>query len=131
MFIFTPMFSTPLYKTLARKSAICFALSAMAFLAFASKGGGGDDKNKNNPITNQFTPIRTASGFTLKAGPVYRGSHLFHQQKKKDAVLISSVVTYQRGNTTFILPYKSRVTLPQNCSKSNLNVVDFRINLRK
>lgn len=125
------MFRPHIYKTLARKSAICFVLTAMAFLAFASKGGGGGDKNKNNPITNQFTPIRTAGGFTLKAGPVYRGSHLFNQERKKDAVHISSVVTYQRGNTTFILPYKSRVALPKNCAKSNLNVVDLRINLRK
>ncbi|HEY0680406.1 MAG TPA: hypothetical protein VGD17_19120 [Chitinophagaceae bacterium] len=122
-----------IFTTLARKSAICFVLTATAILTFASKGGGGGDKNKNVPITSQFTPIRTASGFTLKAGPTYRGSHLFNQEKKKDAVLFNSVITYQRGNTTFILPYKSRVTLNMNktCSKSNLNVVDLKFNLRK
>jgi hypothetical protein len=133
LFIFTAMFlPRSIYTTLARKSAICFALTAMAILTFASKGGGGGDKDKKLPITSQFTPIRTASGFTLKAGPVYRGSHLFTQEKKKDAVLFNSVVTYQRGNTTYILPYRSKVTLPsKNCMKSNLNVVDLRINLRK
>jgi len=127
------MLAPRLYKTLARKSAICFMLTAMAILAFASKGGGGGDKGKSNPITNQFTPIRTSGGFTLKAGPTYRGSLLFNQEKKKDAVSFNSLVTYQRGNTTFILPYKSKVTLPsnKNCFKSNLNVVDFKINLRK
>jgi hypothetical protein len=126
------MFIPPIYKTLARKSAICFVLTAMAILAFASKGGGGGDKGKSNPITNQFTPIRTSGGFTLKAGPTYRGSLLFNQEKKKDVVLFNSVVTYQRGNTTFILPYKSKITLPtKNCVKNNLNVVDFKINLHK
>jgi hypothetical protein len=126
------MLTPHLYKTLARKSAICFVLTATAILAFASKGGGGGDKGKKNPITSQFTPIRTAGGFTLKAGPTYRGSMLFNQEKKKDVVLLNSVITYQRGNTTFILPYKSKVTLPaKNCMKSNLNVVDFKINLRK
>lgn len=127
------MFTPRIYKTLARKSAICFALTAMAFLAFASSGGGGGDKGKNNPITNQFTPIRTSGGFTLKAGPTYRGSLLFNQEKKKDVISFNSVVTYQRGNTTYILPYKSKVSLPanKNCFKSNLNVVDFKINLRK
>lgn len=127
------MFAPRLYKTLARKSAICFVLTAMAFLAFASKGGGGGDKGKSNPITSQFTPIRTSGGFTLKTGPIYRGSQLFNQEKKKDVISFNSIVTYQRGNTTFILPYKSKVTLPtgKNCMKSNLNVVDFKINLRK
>jgi hypothetical protein len=118
-------------KTLARKSAICFALTALAILTFASKGGGGGDKDKRVPLTKQFTPIRTASGFTLKAGPVYRGSQLFTQEKKKDAVTFNSVITYSRGNTTYILPYKYRVNYPSAKQKNNLNVVDLKINLGK
>ena len=75
-----------IFRTLARKSAICFALIAVGFLTFASKGGGGGDKDKKVPVTNHFTPIRTTNGFTLKSGPVYRGSQLFSQQKKNDVV---------------------------------------------
>jgi hypothetical protein len=121
-----------IFRTLARKSAICFALTTMAILTFASSGGGGGDKNKM-PSTNQFTPIRTTSGFTLKAGPTYRGSHLFNQEKKKDAMLFNSVITYKRGNTTFILPYKYKMNLvsAKTCTKSNLNVVDLKINLHR
>ncbi|HYF29905.1 MAG TPA: hypothetical protein VD993_02190 [Chitinophagaceae bacterium] len=103
----------------------------MAILTFASKGGGGGEKNKNVPAANYFTPIRTANGFTLKSGPVYRGSQLFTQQKKNDVITFTSVITYQRGNTTFILPYKNRVSVPTTKVKNNLNVVDFKINLRK
>lgn len=120
-----------IYKTLARKSAICFAMTAIAVLTFASKGGGGGDKDKNTPVTSHFTPIRTTNGFTLKSGPVYRGSQLFTQQKKNDVVTFTSVITYKRGNTTFILPYKNRVSLPTAKVKNNLNVVDFKINIRK
>jgi hypothetical protein len=120
-------------RTLARKSAICFALTIMAILTFASSGGGGGDKNKSMPATNQFTPIRTTNGFTLKSGPTYRGSQLFNQEKKKDALVFNSVITYKRGNTTFILPYKYKMNLPniKNCAKSNLNVVDVKINLHR
>ena len=115
-----------------RRSTACFLLTATVILAFASKGGGGGDRNKKVPITKHFTPIRTASGFTLKAGPVYRGSHLFNSEKKKDVVTFNSVITYQRGNTTYILPYKSRVNVcSKSAAKSNFNVVDLRINLRK
>lgn len=122
-----------IFKTLARKSAICFVLTAMAILTFASSGGGGGSKGKNVPAASQFTPIRTANGFTLKAGPTYRGSQLFTQEKKKDAVLFNSVITYQRGNTTFILPYKYKMNLQpnRNCTKSNLNVVDVKFRLHK
>ncbi|MGB8192631.1 MAG: hypothetical protein WCF67_11965 [Chitinophagaceae bacterium] len=105
----------------------------MAILTFASSGGGGGNKGKNIPATSAFTPIRTANGFTLKSGPTYRGSQLFNQEKKKDAVTFNSVITYQRGNTTFILPYKYKMNLPatKNCTKSNLNVVDVKINLHR
>ena len=120
-----------IFQTLARKSAICFVLTAMAFLTFASKGGGGGDKNKNVPVTSHFTPIRTTNGFTLKSGPTYRGSQLFSQQKKNDVITFNSVITYKRGNTTFILPYKYKMSLPSNKTKNNLNVVDFKLNLRK
>lgn len=118
-------------RTLARKSAICFALTAMAILTFASKGDGGGEKDKKIPITKKFTPIRTGSGFTLKAGPTYRGSQLFTQEKKKDAVTFNSVITYSRGNTTYILPYKYKVALPASKQKNNLNVVDVKIPLKK
>ncbi|HEX6180081.1 MAG TPA: hypothetical protein VFZ47_02490 [Chitinophagaceae bacterium] len=121
-----------IFQTLARKSAICFALTVIAILTFASKGGGGGDKNKNVPVTSQFTPIRTTNGFTLKSGPVYRGSQLFSQQKKNDVITLNSVITYKKGNTTYILPYRYRMNLPTNTAKkNNLNVVDFKINLRK
>lgn len=121
-----------IFQTLARKSATCFALTAIAILTFASKGGGGGDKNKNVPVTSHFTPIRTTNGFTLKAGPVYRGSQLFSQQKKNDVITFNSVITYKRGNTTYILPYKYRMNLPaNNKAKNNLNAVDLKINLRK
>jgi hypothetical protein len=127
------MFSSPTIKTLARKSALCFALTAMAFLTFASSGGGGDKSSKSIPMTNQFTPIRTTGGFTLKSGPVYRGSNLLNSQKQKDgAVTFNSVVTYKRGNTTFILPYKYKMNMPaRSCNKTNLNAVDIKIPLRK
>lgn len=123
--------SRTIFRTLARKSAICFALIAIGFLTFASKGGGGGDKDKKTPVTSHFTPIRTTGGFTLKAGPVYRGSQLFSQQKKNDVVTFNTVITYKRGNTTFILPYKYKMSLPNNKAKNNLNAVDLKINLRK
>lgn len=122
-----------IFRTLARKSAICFVLTIMAILTFASSGGGGGDKNKSMPTASKFTPIRTTSGFTLKSGPTYRGSQLFNQEKKKDAMVFNSVITYKRGNTTFILPYKYKMNLAstKSCLKTNLNVVDVKINLHR
>jgi hypothetical protein len=113
-----------------RKALVCFALTAIVILTFASSGGGGGDKDKNRlNLAKDFTTIRTSGGFTLKAGPLYGGSQLLNMQKQRDVVVLSSVVTYQKGNTTFILPYKYRMAKPS--AKSNLNAFDVKINLHK
>jgi len=109
---------------------MCFALTAMVILTFGSSGGGGGDKNRSLiNFKKDFTTIRTTGGFTLKAGPSYGGSQLLNVQKQKDVVLLNTVVTYQKGNTTFILPYKYRMAKP--VAKSNLSVFDVKFNLHK
>jgi len=113
----------------ARKVMVCFALIAVAALTFGSTGGGGGNRNSSLSFNKDFTTIRTTGGFTLKAGPMYRGSQLLNMQKQKDVVLLKSVVTYQKGNTTFILPYQYKMAKP--AMKSNLNAVDVKINLHK
>ncbi len=116
-------------RNIVRKAAICFALTAVAVITFGSSGGGGGDKNKNRNFNKDFTTIRTSSGFTLKAGPMYNGSQSLNVRNQKDVVCLSSIVTYQKGNTTFILPYKSRMS--RTTLKSNLNALDVKIKLGK
>jgi len=124
------MFSTTTIKkrSFFRKTGICFAFIAMGFLTFGSSGGGGG-KSRNDLNFKDFTPIRTSGGFTLKAGPLYRGSQLLNMHQQNNTVVLSTVVTYQRGNTTYILPYKYRMTKPS--VKSNLTALDVKIPLHK
>ena len=99
-------------------------------LAVASSGGG---KKKKSASTRQssFTPIRTTKGFTMKAGPTYTGSHIFNsRQTTTGFVMYNTVVTYQKGNMIFILPYQYKMN-KQTTIKSNMNVLDLKIKLRK
>jgi len=122
--------SATISKSFFRKSGICLALTAMVILAFASSGGGGR-KNKNSLDFNKdFAPVRTTGGFTMKAGPWYKGSQLLTIQKQKDFVLFNSIVTYQKGNVTYILPYKYKMSKPSG-SRNNLDAVDIKIRLHK
>ena len=118
-----------------RQTAISLLLVAVVGLAIASKGGGGDKKNTPSfPFKSSFTPIRTANGFTLKAGPAYTGSFLLGQEKTANYISLNTIATYQKGNTIFVLPYKYKVpTSPYlNLSgKTNLQVLDFKIRMHK
>jgi hypothetical protein len=113
---------------LTRKMAISAALIGITVVAFASMGGG---KSKSKKVTAGFTPIRTSQGFTLKAGPTYRGSMILNQERTDHYIAFNSLVTYQNGNTTYILPNRYRVNLCSAGTRSNLQLLNFKINLHK
>lgn len=114
-----------------RKALICASLLAMVGLALASKGGGGD-KKANMPLKTSFVPIRTTTGFTLKTGPTFTGSMVTGAEKTPDYVSVHTLITYQHGNTTYIMPhtyhFNSGVYM-RNTSGSNLSLLDLRINM--
>ena len=122
-------------RRLIRLTTVSVLLIAVAGLTFASKGGGGDKKKtKDIPYSNTFTPIHTTNGFTLKAGPSFRGSYLLGQEKTKNYLAFNTLVTYQKGNSIFILPYKYRIntsTFFNSSNKTNLQLLDLRIKMHK
>jgi hypothetical protein len=118
-------------KKLMRLSCLS-VLMIVAVLAFASKGGGG--KKKIPALKNDFVPIRTTSGFTLRSGVSYSGSHIFGVEKNDKSFSFNTVVTYQKGNTIYILPYKYKVNTPAfntNSAKSNFQMLNFKIKIHK
>lgn len=122
-------------RKLIRKVIISTMMIAVVGLAFASKGGGGDKKsNSRIPLKTEFTPIRTTAGFTLKTGPSYTGSILLGQEKTKNYISINSLVTYEKGNSIFIIPYSYKVNTPalmDGSRKTNLQLLDLRIKMHR
>lgn len=115
-----------------RLSVVSILLLAVAVLAFASKGGG--EKKKHTPFENTFTPINAASSFTLKQTPVYSGTLLNFQPQADNRISLNAMITYQRGNTTFILPYQYKVCIgpvSNNSGKTNLQFLGIKIQIPK
>jgi hypothetical protein len=118
-------------KTL-RLATVSFMLFAVTALAFASKGGG--EKKKRHEFENRFTPINAASSFTLKKSPLYSGSTVVIRPQADNRISMNAMITYQRGNTTFILPYQYKVNIEPITdygSKSNLQFLGVRIQMPK
>jgi len=118
-------------RKLILQSLLSISMIVFVVLAFASKGGG--DKKKNASTKIDFAPINISSAFTLKNGTSYMGSHIFSQQKEKASFSMNTVVTYQNGNTVYIMPYKYKISIaPLNsASKTNLQLLDFKIKVHK
>lgn len=64
---------------------------------------GGDEKTKSGTYSN----LRSTMHFSLKDSyTVRRNSKLF--QTRNESMNHQSMVTYKKGNITYILPYKSK-----------------------
>lgn len=114
-----------------RKVAISAALIGVTAFAFASIGGGGN-KSKDKRVNTGYTPIRTSHGFTLKAGPSFRGTLILNQEKSRNYLAFNSLVTYKSGNTTYILPNRYKLTTGcQHQAKSSLQLLNLKVKLGK
>lgn len=109
-----------------RKLALLTLFVGLAAFSFASMGGGGGKAKTSASLV--FSPIKSKGSFTLKAGPSYR-TNIFNEAKAPTSYFNfnSSLITYQKGNTTYILPRNSRISL--TAGKSNLQVVNLKVNI--
>lgn len=106
----------------------------LVVIALASSGGG---KKKGSNSTLGVIPVRANGTFVMKTKPSYTGSHVFSTVNLKNSTIYRSVITYQKGNTTFIVPSNYRLNNPQSklsfksgqSFRSNLNLVDLKVRL--
>jgi len=122
---------SPSFSSALRFAAVSLLLAVTA-LAFASTGGG---KKKRHELENNFTPINASATFSLKKSSLYSGSMVTFQPQTENKVSLNAMITYQRGNTTIILPYQYKVNIgPVSNSfgaKSNLQFLGVRIQMPK
>ncbi len=101
-----------LLRFFARKLGVIVLLLVTAAGAFATLGEGYRSEGpRSNPLLFS-TPVTKPGAFTLRSGYSYRGSHILATEEKKQIRLnTNTVVTVQRGNTTYIVPLKKKLVL--------------------
>jgi hypothetical protein len=87
------------------------AIFAQVYL-HAAKGGAKEKKGyvlrfKGFDVKNAFQ-----SHFTLQPGFNYHGS-FNNVLKTQQQTSIQSIITYQKGNATFIYPYQHKISVPK------------------
>lgn len=83
--------------------------------AFATLGDGSKDGTKKasqKTLLSARVYPNSFKTFSLKSGYNYRGNNILSTPvQNKFITLNTTVVTYEKGNTTYILPLKKRILL--------------------
>lgn len=91
-------------------------LVSATHIALGSFTGTTEDKARNIYSLKNFNKnfYKFASPFSLRAGFQYKGSQLMSMKKENNGDLsMNSMMRYEKGNTTYIYPYKHKVAVPK------------------
>lgn len=93
-------------KRLIKRKLVTAVLVTAYIAAFATLGDDGGKKGTSS-ATSEFN-IRT---FSLRTPYNYKSNNLFNRTESRNFIMLNTVVTYQKGNATYILPLKKKVIL--------------------
>ncbi len=94
-----------------KSAAVMLLLAVSAFGAFATLGDGKSKKGKSGSQSLLSIKVPTKPGlFSLQSGYRFRGSQVINTQQEK-YINLNTYVTYQQGNTTYVMPLKKKVAL--------------------
>ena len=114
----------------ALKITAILLLTGFTFAALGSIGGGTKAKS-SGLIRAEFSPIRTTRGFTVRGGLTYKGSMILKEERTKSFINYNSLIAYEKGNSTFLLPNKYKLSLTPSNSRNCLQLFNLKIKLSK
>lgn len=99
-----------IWKFSGKKLAVTLLVAFSAIASFATLGDGKKKTgaSKSSLLSSKST---SAGSFSLRSGYTYRGNQVINTKKQTNYISLNTVVTYQKGNTTYIVPLKKKVVL--------------------
>jgi len=80
-----------------------------ALSSLADRGIGKKSKAKVTLNIVTATTLKKSVSLNLRSGLTYTGSLLTNTQATSNYMMSNSLVTYQKGNTVYIIPYKQKI----------------------
>lgn len=97
-----------------RKVFIALLLVLGTHLSMGSFTGAVDDNSKAKYSLKNFNKnfYKKSSPFSLTAGFQYKGTQLVNIKKTLTGTTYNTMMRFEKGNTTYIYPYKHKVNVP-------------------
>lgn len=98
-----------MFKT-SKLAVAALLFSLVTFVALADRGGFGR-RNKIHFNITTLNTLKNSIAFNLKSGLNYKGATVLSHQMVGSSIFTNSLLSYEKGNTIYILPYKQRVLI--------------------
>ena len=114
-------------KQVSKILLIMCAFIGSTLSSMADRGIGKKSKNKVwLNIASPSSSLKNSISFNLKMGLKYTGSLLAPQENTNKCMFANTLVTYQKGNAVYIIPYKQKIIIPE----VKQNYTGFKLILR-
>lgn len=91
---------------------VSLMVCGVCLIALADRGGFVK-KNKTRLNIATSGSLRNSIAFNLKSGLAYRGSFSMNQKQIGNTLVSDALISYKKGNTIYLLPYKQKVLIPE------------------
>ncbi len=81
--------------------------------ALADRGIGKKSKTKVTLNISTSATLRNSVSLNLKSGLRYTGSVFLNSRTVGKSSVSSTLITYQKGNSVYFIPYKQRIIMPE------------------
>ena len=95
--------TSPNTKRILKRKLVTSLLISASVAAFATLGDGGKKGKKDN--SSVLMPY-SAKNFSLRSTYNYKSNSLFTAPEKKNFIMLNPVVSYQKGNSGYVMPLK-------------------------
>src|SRR6266481_2032704 len=95
------------------KIAIGISLACCVWFIASADRGGFVKRNKTHLNIHLQGTLKNSIAFNLKSGVYYKGSFLLNTQQVGNAFVSDAFISYKKGNTIYILPYKQKILIPE------------------
>jgi hypothetical protein len=106
----------------SRLISVILLVCGVCLFAFADRGGFVK-KNKAHLNINTSGNLKNSIAFNLKSGITYRGSIIFDKQEIGSNLINDALISYKKGNTVYILPYKQKILIPEYSQQDGYKLI--------
>ncbi|MGN6531885.1 MAG: hypothetical protein ACTHK0_09055 [Ginsengibacter sp.] len=101
---------------------VILLVCGVCVFAFADRGGFVK-KNKTQLNIKTNGNLKNSIPFNLKSGLTYRGSFLTDQEQIGNSLVSDAYISYKKGNTVYILPYKQKILIPEYTQQDGYKLI--------